>query len=146
MSIFSEIGEVVTLMSCSDYYKQYSVSDIERYVSAPIAASRAAMFYDEDGDIAGFVTHAFLRPKIEKAFIEGTHKMELKDWIAEPSDGQLWIIDFIAPMGGADQITKWHRRQLANEYDDHFKVSFVRRKNDMPPRVGSIPIRSVRLH
>tara|TARA_E500000318_G_C3520920_1_gene196348 strand:+ start:306 stop:761 length:456 start_codon:yes stop_codon:yes gene_type:complete len=145
--IYSLIGEAVRLMSCSRHHQTYTVRDIERYVAAPIVAGRASMFYDEDeDDIAGFITHTFLTQEAEDGFISGKRPLQIEDWMTEPDDGQLWLIDFVAPYGGVDMITRAYRRQLAHRYDNVVKISFIRRKKKCADRIGSVPIRSVRLH
>jgi cytolysin-activating lysine-acyltransferase len=101
-SVSTVFGEITWLMSQSPVYKQFTVGDLEWLVMPPILLKQFRMFYHEDKPV-GVVLYAFLSEEVEKRIEAGAPTMRMSDWT---SGDRAWIIEAIAPFGGADEMVK----------------------------------------
>ena len=115
-SLYEVIGEVVKLMACTDTYRHYTIEHIEKLVVPALLTGNARLYYDEENDLAGYISFTFLKPDSEIKFIDRECLINDEDWMTAEADGNLWIMDFIAPFGGASEMCKHTYDYLANEY------------------------------
>ncbi|MGB0467557.1 MAG: toxin-activating lysine-acyltransferase, partial [Pontibacterium sp.] len=115
-SLYQVIGEVVKLMACTDTYRHYTIEQIERLVLPALLTGNARLYYDEEEDLAGYISFTFLRPDSEINFIDRKGLINDEDWMTTERDGNLWIMDFIAPFGGASEMCKHTYDYLAKQY------------------------------
>ncbi|QCO07283.1 toxin-activating lysine-acyltransferase [Azospirillum argentinense] len=106
--IFHLVGASIALMSQSKFHRTWSVADIERLIVPPIQLGQCRL-YRVDNRPIGLVTWAFFDVTAERAFHDGTRKIQAPDW---HSGNRLWIIDFIAPFGGARNIVRDLRKNI----------------------------------
>lgn len=132
------IGEVLALLSESQWHRQYSKEDIDRVIIPAVECDRARCYFDDESEeLVGFLTWTFLTPEAEKGYIEGTRYLQSMDWETRPTDGQLWIIDMVAPYGGVSEIVRSTKRWFENHYKGQCQKAFFKRvlKNN---RIGHI--------
>ncbi len=132
------VGEVVALMSESKWHRRYSASDINRLIVPAVYHDRARCYFDNDTEeLLGFLTWTFLTPEAESGYINGTRPLQTEDWIRAPTEGQLWIIDMVAPFGGVREMVRTTKRWFDLHYKGHCRQAFFKRglKNN---RIGHI--------
>ena len=115
-NLYEVIGEVVKLMACTDTYRHYTIEHIERLVLPALLTGNARLYYDEDNDLAGYISYTFLTPDKEIQFIDRECLISDEDWMTTETEGNLWIMDFIAPFGGASEMCKHTYDYLAKLY------------------------------
>ena len=96
------LGEIVWLMSQSPLHKQFFISDLEWFVMTPTLLQQFRLFYATDRPI-GVVLWAFVNDEVAERLAGGTTKLRPQDW---KSGDQLWVVEVIAPFGGAEEMVK----------------------------------------
>ena len=96
------LGEVVWLMSQSALHKQFFISDLEWFVMTPVLLQQFRMFYADDRPV-GVLLWAFVSDEVEARLSQGITKLRPRDW---KSGDKLWIVEAIAPFGGAEEMVK----------------------------------------
>lgn len=128
------MADAINLMSLSDWHKKYNPIDISRYICTPILQERAMWYFDdEEGTLQGFLTWAFLDEESEKAYLDKSKHLEWEDWKRE--EGNIWIIDFIAPYGNVRQIAKEAKKWFEDTFGDTHNVAYFKRNSK---RIGHI--------
>jgi cytolysin-activating lysine-acyltransferase len=98
------LGEIVWLMSQSPTHKQMFISDLEWLVMPPVLLQQYRLFYGPDRPIGalfwGFVDDA-CEDRLKSG--GGNARLRAQDWKAGEN---LWIVDILAPFGGADEMIK----------------------------------------
>lgn len=139
------VGEVVALMSESEFHSNYSASDINRLIVPAVYHDRARCYFDDETEeLVGFITWTFLTPEAESGYIDGTRTLQPMDWTTAPEEGQLWIIDMVAPFGGVAEMVRSTGKWFNFHYKAHRQKAFFKRglKNN---RIGHITS-SVTIH
>jgi len=122
------VDEVIGLMGESEWHKHYSTTDIERLITPAVYYDRARCYFDnETEELVGFLTWTFLTPEAEKGYIDGTRMLQPYDWKTEPIDGNLWIIDMVAPFGGVREIARTTKQWFDLHYKGHCRQAFFKR-------------------
>ena len=105
------LGEVVWLMSQSALHKQFFITDLEWPACAarnteepmtPVLLQQFRMFYADDRPV-GVLLRAFVSDEVEARLAQGITKLRPQDW---KSGDKLWIVEAIAPFGGAEEMVK----------------------------------------
>jgi cytolysin-activating lysine-acyltransferase len=96
------LGEIVWLMSQSPLHKQFFIADLEWLVMTPALLQQFRLFYDQTKPI-GVVFWATVNEEVEGRLAAGTTRMRPQDW---KSGDRLWVVDLIAPFGGAEEMVK----------------------------------------
>jgi cytolysin-activating lysine-acyltransferase len=96
------LGEIVWLMSQSPLHKQFFISDIEWLVMTPVLLQQFRLFYDNDKPI-GVAFWATVNEEVEERLKAGTTRLRPQDW---KSGNALWVVEVIAPFGGAEEMVK----------------------------------------
>lgn len=99
-SVSTVFGEITWLMTQSPIYRHFTIADLEWLVMPAILLRQFRMFYHEDKPV-GVVLYAFLSEEAEKRIEAGAPTMRPNDW---KSGESLWIIEAIAPFGGASEM------------------------------------------
>ena len=94
------IGEVTSLLICSDLHRKYLVDDIGLVFLPPIDLDQFRIYKANEQPIA-LITWAFLTEDIEKKYLTGNYTLTHDDW---HSGDRAWVIDFLAPFGHAKQV------------------------------------------
>lgn len=102
------LGEMVWLYSLSPIHRDWPISGIHRWLLPPLLNKQYRIYHRGTRPV-GFVTWAWLSPKVEAAFVQNTRNLKPGDWT---SGDRLWSIDFIAPFGDAKHIIKDLRNNI----------------------------------
>jgi cytolysin-activating lysine-acyltransferase len=103
------IGHAVCLMSRSPMHKHLMITDIEWLVTPPIMLNQFRL-WQKDGNPVGFAFWAYLGEEAEERIVtKGIRRLMPTDW---KSGDTLWLIDFISPFGGQDEMLKELREQV----------------------------------
>lgn len=122
------VGEVIGLMGESQWHKHYSTTDIERLITPAVYCDRARCYFDNETEaLVGFMTWTFLTPEAEKGYINGTRLLQPQDWKTEPIDGNLWIIDMVAPFGGVLEMARSTKKWFDIHYKGYCRQAFFKR-------------------
>jgi cytolysin-activating lysine-acyltransferase len=96
------LGEIVWLMSQSALHKQFFISDLEWLVMTPVLLQQFRLFYDETKPI-GVAFWGTVDGEVEERLKAGTTRLRPQDW---KSGDRLWVVEVIAPFGGAEEMVK----------------------------------------
>jgi cytolysin-activating lysine-acyltransferase len=96
------IGEITSLLICSELHRKYLVNDIGAVFLPPINLDQFRIYKLKEEPIA-LVTWAYLTEKTEKKYLKGDYSLTPEDWNAGDRG---WIIDFLAPFGHAKHVTR----------------------------------------
>jgi len=96
------LGEIVWLMSQSVLHKQFFIADLEWLVMTPVLLQQFRLFYDQDRPI-GVAFWATVNAEVEERLAAGTSRLRPQDW---KSGEALWVVEVIAPFGGAEAMVK----------------------------------------
>lgn len=102
------LGDAVWLMSQSAAHKHLSISDLEWLVLPPIMAKQFRFFRTGNRPFA-FATWALLDEDAEKRLLAGQTRLRAGDW---KSGDRLWLIDLVAPFGGAEGVLSLLKQRL----------------------------------
>lgn len=96
------LGEaLLVLMNSNAHRLNFFISDIEWLLLAPISKEQFRLYKDKDGKPVGLILWANVNEEVDKRLQNGIGKLTFNDWT---SGDILWIVDFIAPLGGADKM------------------------------------------
>src|SRR5258706_5427459 len=101
-SLATVLGEIVWLMSQSAVHRQLFVSDLEWFAIAPVLLKQFRLFYAKDRAV-GVAFWALVNDEVEERLKTGAAKLRPQDW---KSGDKLWVVEVIAPFGGADRMLK----------------------------------------
>jgi cytolysin-activating lysine-acyltransferase len=96
------LGEIVWLMSQSPLHKQFFISDLEWLVMTPVLLQQFRLFYDDTKPI-GVAFWGTVDGEVEERLKAGTTRLRPQDW---KSGDRLWVVEVIAPFGGAEEMVK----------------------------------------
>jgi len=116
------IGEVTSLLMCSDLHRKYLVNDIAAVFLLPIDLDQFRIYKVKDDPIA-LVTWAYLTEETEKKYLTGNYSLRREDWRA---GDRIWLIDLLAPFGHLKQVV----RDLKNNIFPDQVGKFVRMDKD----------------
>jgi len=96
------LGEaLLVLMNSNAHRLNFFISDIEWLLLAPISKEQFRLYKDKDGKPVGLILWANVNEEVDKRLQNGIGKLTFNDWT---SGDILWIVDFIAPLGGGDKM------------------------------------------
>tara|TARA_R110000744_G_scaffold298194_1_gene407861 strand:+ start:744 stop:1145 length:402 start_codon:yes stop_codon:yes gene_type:complete len=102
----SYLDDALDLMMYSDIHRKWSVGDLHRLIIPPISLGQFG-FLRTGGKPVSLLTWAWLTKEAEKGYIEGTRKIQPKDWDA---GDELWVVDFIAPFGRVREAVAYFKQ------------------------------------
>lgn len=107
-TVSAVLGEIVWLMSQSAAHKSFFISDLEWFIMPPVLLKHFRLFYDTgdpktgvEGKPIGVVLWASVNDEVAARLAQGGGKMRPQEWT---SGDQLWVVEVIAPFGGADAM------------------------------------------
>lgn len=139
------IDDVYDLMQMSDWHCDYSVTDMERLIFPAIDNERLVICYYDDVAV-GLFTYTFLTPEAEKGYLTGERKLQVEDWETSEEEGQLYVIDFIAPYNNAFDIAKKCRGYLNSHTELPEEGLFVRMARDKKLGRVARPVDKATIH
>lgn len=96
------LGEIVSLLLCSDVHRVYQIADIGAVFFPAIQRNQFRM-YHENKRLVGLVTWAYLTPEVQEKYLSGAYNLRPEDWSAGDT---LWIIDWVSPFGHTKKIAR----------------------------------------
>lgn len=120
------------LVNASAKYRDLSVAEI--YASIIAADRHNKMFvWTDNGRMVGFMTFAFIPDDKVDAFLQGEYRVQNDDFSI--NNGELWVMDFIAPFGGVLSMMRQAQARFAELYGDGTEVRWKRSKR-VPFKTG----------
>lgn len=96
------LGEALLVLLNSNAHRlNFFISDIEWLLLAPISKEQFRLYKDKEEKPVGLILWAFVNEEVNKRLEMGIGKLGFNEW---NSGDILWIIDLIAPLGGADKM------------------------------------------
>lgn len=102
------VGHAVGLMIASPMHRHVFLSDLEWVLLPPVMMGQFRIFR-KDGLPAAFASWAFVSEEVE-ARLEAGGRLKPAEW---RSGEIMWLIDFVAPMGGEEAALKELRENVA---------------------------------
>lgn len=134
--LYQAVGEVVKLMMCSKAHRHYTMDHIDRLVLPALIKQKCHVFYSkDDGDMIGFISYTFLNPRTETKFLNRSGLIDWDDWSTRPDQGNLWVMDVIAPFGGGTKMCRETAKEVGDKYPGR-RVFF--RRSLQKDRVSSV--------
>lgn len=96
------LADVVALMAASAPHKHLFLTDLEWLVMPPLMLGQCSLIRREGRPFA-FVSWAFLGPEVAARMTQPQLRLRPTDW---KSGDEAWIIDVVAPFGGAEVALK----------------------------------------
>ncbi len=96
------LGEALLILMNSNAHRlNFFIGDIEWLLLAPISKEQFRLYKDKEGKPVGLILWAYVNEEVDKKLQMGIGKLGFNEW---NSGDNLWIIDFIAPLGGMDKM------------------------------------------
>lgn len=96
------LGEALLVLLNSNAHRlNFFISDVEWLLLAPISKEQFRLYKDKEEKPVGLILWAFVNEEVNKRLEMGIGKLGFNEW---NSGDTLWIIDLIAPLGGADKM------------------------------------------
>lgn len=111
-SFSSLLGDVTWLMTRSQGHKHLFLADIEWLVLPALTARQFRLIVNDDGKPHAFVSWAFLNEEAEARMLAGQPRLRPGDW---RSGDRVWLVDLVAPFGGADAIARLIKTQVFSD-------------------------------
>lgn len=102
------VGQVCGLMTMSPAHKHLFVADLEWALMPPVLLRQFSMVR-RNNRLAAFVSWAAVSDEVDARLQQGIARMKPADW---RSGNHLWIVDVIAPFGGAEDIVAQVREKV----------------------------------
>lgn len=96
------LGPVVWLYMHTPSHKHVFVADIEWMIVPPMTLNQYKLYMKEEAPLA-YASWAFVDEATEERLLSGRARLAPKDW---RSGDRLWLIDLVAPFGGAKDVLK----------------------------------------
>lgn len=102
------LGSVSWLMLAAPTTRHTLLSDLEWRVMPALALGQAKLYTRDEMPVA-YVSWARLSPEAARRFRSQPHRLAPADW---RSGEELWVVDLLAPFGGARSVMKDLREQV----------------------------------
>lgn len=102
------LGHALWLMTQSPTHKHLFVADMEWLLIPPVSLGQFRIWRRKNLPLA-FASWAFLTDEAADRLKIGAQRLAPRDWNA---GGQLWLMDMIAPFGGAEEAAKELKAQV----------------------------------
>ncbi len=99
-TVASARGEIVWLFAQTPMHRHLFIADLEWMVMPPILLGQFRLFHANERP-AGLALWAYLSDEAEARLNVGVGKLKPEEWKSGP---HLWLVDVIAPFGGAEEM------------------------------------------
>ena len=100
------LGPIVTLYMQSSHRRFHFINDLEWLVMPPLMLGQCKLYMKRQYPIS-YASWAFLSPEAEHRLLENGGRLRPEDW---RSGDRPWLIDLVAPFGGAEPMLADLRR------------------------------------
>jgi cytolysin-activating lysine-acyltransferase len=95
------LGPIAWLFMNSPQHRNQFIADLEWRVMPPLVLEQAKLYMRDEAPVA-YASWAFLSPEVAERY-RSTGRLAPGDW---KSGAEAWLIDLVAPFGGADDVIK----------------------------------------
>jgi cytolysin-activating lysine-acyltransferase len=106
-------ASAVLLMSRDARHRHLFLADLEWALLPPLALKQVRLFRKDDRPVA-FATWAFVSEEVEARLAAGHTRLKPEEW---KSGDRCWIVDVVAPFGGADEVVKTLKDTVLEEHE-----------------------------
>lgn len=99
-TVASALGGIVWLFAQTPMHRHLFIADLEWMVMPPILLGQFRLFRANERP-AGLALWAYLSDEAEARLNAGAGKLKPEEWKSGP---HLWLVDVIAPFGGAEEM------------------------------------------
>lgn len=121
------------LIYASPKYRDLSIAEIYDSILAAHKHNKMLVWTYPNGLVSGFMTYAFLSDEKAKAVATGKYTVRNDDFVGY--DGQLWVMDFIAPHGNVPKMMRDAQHYFAEIFGDGTLVRW-KRPHKTPQKLG----------
>ena len=104
----SLLGHAAWLLTQTPTHKHLFITDLEWLVIPPVSLDQFRLWRQGNLPVA-FATWAYLSEDAEQRLMQGVRRLSPMDW---KSGETLWLMDMIAPFGGADEAMTELREKI----------------------------------
>lgn len=124
INFLEKLGAVALSAMRVPNYAQYPIACLPVWIEPAILLDQIHIFHDPQGQVAGYVTWAFLAPDVEKRLI---HDPEVLLHLSEWNEGErLWILDFVV----IDHLVKQRIQEACSLFSNYHEARSLRRLED----------------
>ncbi len=120
-------GAVTWLLMQQPAGRHTLLGELEWRVMPPLILEQSKVYLRE-GAPAAFVSWARLSDAVAQRYQSAPHQLTMSDW---NSGSQIWLIDMVAPFGGAQEILKDMREKVFSGQTIHQLVSVAAGKSEI---------------
>jgi cytolysin-activating lysine-acyltransferase len=122
-AICESLGYVSSLVSSSPAHAHLPMAYLRGLIGPALRQRRIKIYFNDDGDVVGFVIWAFFAPDSEERYMQsGPTAIHVSEW----NEGEaLWIIDFLVPLGHVRHVLRDLRDVV---FKEHSRISWFRVK------------------
>ena len=117
---------IFDLVYASPKYRDLSVAEIYEAILAAASYDRMLVWKNPEGQFIGLMTWALIPEALVRPFLDGEYKVKGKDF-GNP-EGELFVMDFLAPHGNVCQMMKQAQRFFAETYGEGTVIRWKRSK------------------
>lgn len=133
-------GEVFELLFAGGTHRNASLDEIDFAVLEACRRGKALMWRDpKTGGMVGLMTWAMIPYNEVSTFMQGERVGGDK---FDNEEGDLWVLDFVAPFGGVHKMMNEARRYFARRYGDGVLCNWKRTKRHTP-KLGYAVMRDI---
>lgn len=115
------LGKITWLWSISKLHRTWPLEVGVNYIIPAIENQQYILLEDQDGNVRGYISWAYLGKEQEKKYILDPNSLQLEDW---NSGDRLWFIDIISPFSMRDVLTL--RRKMSEIHGDNYFARSIR--------------------
>lgn len=127
--------EIFTLMYDAGNYQNCPLSQIKTCFVDAAVNEKALAWCNKEGQLVGFMTWAMLKPEQVQPFLSGEYQVEGDAF--KNDEGELWVMDFIAPYGGVATMMKFAQAKFARRYGEGTIIQWKRSRRK-PAKLGYV--------
>ena len=123
------VEQVLRLAFDAGRYRNYTLADIDACIFSAIRHDKALTWFNDKG-LCGLLTWCFLPPDRANLFLSKTHALLYNDFAS--NDGELIMVDFLAPYGETTRMVREARKHMAMLYGHGIEGRWKRPWREQP--------------
>lgn len=101
------VAQVILLMLDSPVYLADKLDHIKRNFTGALLHDQALVMFDQENNLKGYTSWALLSDQAEEKYKYNSNSLDPEEW---NSGENLWLVDVIAPTGGAIAMLNFTRK------------------------------------
>ena len=127
-------SDVLGLLHEAGNYAHCTVEELDRCVLDAFRNKKALVWASPYGHMMGFMTWAALPPDKAKMFMTDGICPSGDDYLSE--EGEMWVVDFVAPYGSVGQMVRDARAYFGQRYGDGVTFNWKRDRRSTGFKLG----------